>query len=101
MLSSAGFNSHLANPREPEVPAATRHSDLDEFVDNLNEMLLPDLAREIKEQSVFDMTSTLAALGFLGPDPIRSEEQHTQFPFELRNMATVYQEAMRFESLFA
>jgi hypothetical protein len=42
-----GFNIHLANPREPEMPATTRCSDLDEFVRNLDEMLLPDIAREI------------------------------------------------------
>jgi hypothetical protein len=44
-----GFNSHLVNPKESEVPAATQRNDLDEFVDNLEEMLLPDLAREIEE----------------------------------------------------
>jgi hypothetical protein len=43
------LNSHFANPREPEVPAATQRSDLDEFINNLNKMLLPDLAREIEE----------------------------------------------------
>jgi hypothetical protein len=43
------------------VLAATRCSDLDEFVNNLDEILLPDLAREIEEQSVFDPTSIHAA----------------------------------------
>jgi hypothetical protein len=46
---SSGFNSHLVNPRGAEVPATTRRSDLDEFVDNLDEMMLPDLARELEE----------------------------------------------------
>jgi hypothetical protein len=38
-----GLNSHLANSRKPEAPTSTRSSDLDEFVDNLDELLLPDL----------------------------------------------------------
>jgi hypothetical protein len=71
---SGGFNSNLVNPRQPEVPAATQCSDLAEFVNNLNEMLLSDLAREIEKQSVFNATSTHAAPGFLGSDPIRSKE---------------------------
>jgi hypothetical protein len=34
---SGGFNSHLANFRESETPAATPRSDLDEFIDNLRD----------------------------------------------------------------
>jgi hypothetical protein len=59
------------------VPAATRCSNLDEFVNNLDEMLLPNLAREIEEHFVFDVTSTRAAPGVLGSNSIRSEEQRT------------------------
>jgi hypothetical protein len=66
---SGGFSSHLADTREPKVPAATQLSDLDEFIDNLDEILLLDLAREIEEQSIFDATSTHAAPGLLGSDP--------------------------------
>jgi hypothetical protein len=36
-----GFNSHLVNSRKPENSTPTRSSDLDEFIDNLNELLLP------------------------------------------------------------
>jgi hypothetical protein len=96
-----GFNSHLVNPRELEVPAATQHSNLDEFINNLEEMLLPDLARELEELSIFDVTNTRAASRFLGSDSIRSEEQRIRFPFGLHNTTTFYQEAMRFESLSA
>jgi hypothetical protein len=48
---SGGFNNHLANSRESETPTATQRGDLDEFIDNLDEMLLPGLAREIEEES--------------------------------------------------
>jgi hypothetical protein len=61
---SGGFNSHLAETSKPEAPAATPCSDFDEFIDNLDEMLLPDLAGEIKKMSILDATSTRATLGF-------------------------------------
>jgi hypothetical protein len=67
---SGGFNSHLANTREPEVYVATQRSRLNEFVDNLDEMLLPDLAMEIKEGSIFDAILTRAVPGLLGSDSI-------------------------------
>jgi hypothetical protein len=66
--SSGGFNSHLADSRKPEASAANRCSDLDEFIDNLDELLLPDLAGKIDKMSVFYATSTRAAPGLLGSD---------------------------------
>jgi hypothetical protein len=65
---SGGFNSHLADSRKPEAFVATRRSKLDEFIDNLNELLLPDLAGEIERMSVFDTTSTPAAPELVGSD---------------------------------
>jgi hypothetical protein len=47
------------------------------FIDNLKEMLLPDLARKIVKEFIFNATSTRAAPGLLGLDPIRSKEQRT------------------------
>jgi hypothetical protein len=61
---SGGFNSHLADTREPEASVATQCSRLNEFVDNLDEMLLPDLASEIEEKFIFDAISTRAAQDF-------------------------------------
>jgi hypothetical protein len=63
---SGGFNGHLADSRKPEAFATSRCSDLDEFVDNLDELLLPGLTGEIKRMSVFVATSTHAAPGLLG-----------------------------------
>jgi hypothetical protein len=79
-----GFNSHLADFGELKASAATPHNRLDEFVDNLNKMLLPDLAREIEEESVFDAISTRAAPRLLGSGPIRSGEGRTRHLSELR-----------------
>jgi hypothetical protein len=40
-----GFNIHLVDSRKPEASAATRRSNLDYFIDDLVELLLPDLPR--------------------------------------------------------
>jgi hypothetical protein len=40
-----GFIGHLVDPRKPEASAATRHCKHDSFVDDLDELLLPDLPR--------------------------------------------------------
>jgi len=74
---SDGLNSHLASTREPEALAANQSSDLCKFVDNLDKMLLLDLAIEIKEESIFNATLTRAA-SLLGSGPIQSVEQCIQ-----------------------
>jgi hypothetical protein len=96
---SSGFNSYLADSREPETSASTQHSDLDEFIDNLDEMLLPSLAKEIEEEFAIDAILTRTAPGLLGSDIIRSGEECTRLLFRLHNTAPVYQESMQFESL--
>jgi hypothetical protein len=68
-----GFNSHLIDSRKPEASTATQRSNLDSFIDDLNELLLPDLPRQIQNTSVFDTTPSHAAPG-LGSDPNLSEE---------------------------
>jgi hypothetical protein len=69
-----GFNSHLADSREAEASTATRRNNLDEFIDNLDELLLLDLVREIERISIFDATSIRAAPELLGSDSNRSEQ---------------------------
>jgi hypothetical protein len=54
-------NSHLADSRKPEALVATRRSNLNEFIDNLDKLLLPDLAGEIEKMSIFYATSTHVA----------------------------------------
>jgi hypothetical protein len=44
---------------KPEASAAAQRSDFDEFIDNLDETLLPDLAREIEKTSAVDATFRL------------------------------------------
>jgi hypothetical protein len=40
-----GFINHLANSKEPKASLPTSSSDLDHLIDNLDNMLLPDLAQ--------------------------------------------------------
>jgi hypothetical protein len=42
--SLGGFNSHLAKSKKPEASSSTSSSDLNDFINNLDDMLLPDLA---------------------------------------------------------
>jgi hypothetical protein len=72
--SLGGFNGHLADSRKPEASTPTRCSNLDKFVDSLDELLLPDHVGEIEMTSVFDATSTRSALGLLGSNSNRFEE---------------------------
>jgi hypothetical protein len=58
---SGGFNSHLADTGELEASATTQRSRLNKFVDNLDEMLLPDLAKDIEKESVFYAILTRAS----------------------------------------
>jgi hypothetical protein len=68
-----GFNSHLANSKEPEASSSTASSDLDEFINNLNDLLLPDLAQQIKKMSVFYATSTRDAPDLVGLESNQSK----------------------------
>jgi hypothetical protein len=68
-----GFNSHLINSRKPEASAATQRSNHDSFIDDLDELLLPDLPRQIEYTSVFYATPSRTAPG-LGSDSNQSEE---------------------------
>jgi hypothetical protein len=64
-------------------------------------MLLPDLAREIEEESAIDATSTHVAPGLLGSQLIRFGEERTRLLFGLRNADSVYQELTQSEFLSA
>jgi hypothetical protein len=71
---SGGFNSHLANSKEPEASSSTPSSNLNDFIDNLDDMLLPDLAQQIEKISFFNATSTRDAPDLFGSDSNRSEK---------------------------
>jgi hypothetical protein len=68
-----GFNSYLVDSRKPEASISTRSSNLDEFIENLDELLLPDLALQIEKMSVFNVISTHDA-----PEPVRSDSNQSE-----------------------
>jgi hypothetical protein len=49
------------------------HSELDEFVDNLDDLSTHGSARKIEEEPVFNATPPRAATTTLGSDPVQSE----------------------------
>jgi hypothetical protein len=69
-----GFNSHLANSKEPEATSPTPSSDLDDFIDNHDDMLLSDLAQQIEKMSIFNATSTRDTPDLFRSDSNRSEK---------------------------
>jgi hypothetical protein len=70
---SGGFNSHLANSRESEASSSTPTSDLEEFINNLDDLLLSDLALQIEKMFIFDATSTRDTPDLFELDSNRSE----------------------------
>jgi hypothetical protein len=81
--------------------AASFHSDLDEFVDNLDDLSTHGSTTRTEEESVFDATPSSATTTLLGLDAFQSEDLHSQSRFGLRNLATEPQEANNSESLSA
>jgi hypothetical protein len=63
-----GSNNHLPNSKELEATSSTPSSNLDDFIDNLDDMLLPDLAQQIEKMSIFNATSTRDAPDLFGSD---------------------------------
>ena len=85
---SGGFDSQLANPREPEAPPA-RRSDANKCFDDLGEMLLPKLAKQIEEKLVLNTSSTRSPIN-LRSETTRSKIHCVQPTFGLRNASSVY-----------
>jgi hypothetical protein len=69
-----GFNSHLANSKEPEATSSTPSSDRNDFIDTLDDMLLPDLVQQNEKISIFNMISTRDAPDLFGSDSNRPEK---------------------------
>jgi hypothetical protein len=86
---------------KPKTLAASFHSDLDEFVDNLDDLSTHGSAMRTEEESTFDATPSNAATTLLGFDSFQSEDLHNRSRLGLRNLATNLQEANNSESLSA
>jgi hypothetical protein len=78
--------------------AASFHSELDEFVNNLDDLLTHGSARKI-EESVFNMTPPRTATITLRSDSLQSEDLRSRSRLGPHNSATEPQEANNSESL--
>jgi hypothetical protein len=58
---------------KPKALAGCFHSELDEFVDNLNDLLTHGSARKVEEEFVFNATPPRATTTTLGSDSLQSE----------------------------
>ena len=81
-MVQAAFDSHLANSREPE--AIPTRSDIAKLPGDLGEMLLSDLAKEIKEKLTIKASSTRSRIN-LKLSSTRPEIHHVQPTFGLRD----------------
>jgi hypothetical protein len=84
---------------KPKTPVAPSQSDLDKFVDDLDDLSIHGSATRIGEESVSSVTSSGAATTFLGLDSFQSEDSRSQSRLGQRDLATKLQEANRSESL--
>jgi hypothetical protein len=95
---AGGFRRFLVDMK-PKTPVAGFHSDLDKFVDNLDDLSIHGFATRIEEESAFGATPCSAATTLLGLDPFQSEDLRSRSRLGLRNLATDLQEADVSESL--
>jgi hypothetical protein len=68
------FHQLTIDVMKPKTLVASFHSELDDFVDNLDDLLTHGSARKIKEESVFNATPPRAATTTLGLDSLQSED---------------------------
>jgi hypothetical protein len=81
--------------------AASFHSDLDKFVDDLDDLSTHGSATKTEQEFVFNATPPRDATTTLGLDPLQSENLRNRSRLGLRNPATEHQEANNSESLSA
>jgi hypothetical protein len=86
---------------KPKTLAASFHSDLDKFVNNIDNLSIHGSTMRTEEESAFDTTPSSAATTLLGLDSFQSEDLRSRSRFGLRNSATELQEANNSESLSA
>jgi hypothetical protein len=79
--------------------AAVSQSELDKFVDDLDDLPIHGSATRIEEESASGATSSSAATTFLGLDLFQSKDSRSRSRLGLRDLATDLQEANTSEFL--
>jgi hypothetical protein len=96
---ASDFYRFTIDVMKPKYLAANFHSELDEFVDNLDDLSTHGSAKKTEEESVFNATPPRAATTMLGSDSLQFENLRNRSRLGLRNSATEHQEANNSESL--
>jgi hypothetical protein len=99
VADGAGSFCRFLIDKKLKTPAAGFHSDLDKFVDNLDDLSIHGSATRTEEEFAFGMTSSSAATTFLGLDSFQSEDSRSRSRLGLCNLATDLQKANISESL--
>jgi hypothetical protein len=86
---------------KPKTLAASFHSELNKFVDNLDDLLTHGSARKIEEESIFNVTPPHATTTTLGSVSLQSEDLRSRSQLGPCNSATEPQEANNSKSLSA
>jgi hypothetical protein len=73
---------------KPKTPVASSQSDLDKFVDDLDDLSIRGSATRIGEESASSVTSSGAATTFLGLDSFESEDSRSQSRLGQHDLAT-------------
>jgi hypothetical protein len=73
---TSSFRRFLADMK-PKTPAAGSQSDLDKFVDDLDDMSIHGSTTRIEEEFASGMTSSGAATTFLGLDLFQSKDSRS------------------------
>jgi hypothetical protein len=74
IADGAGIFRRFLIDMKPKTPAADPRSDLDKFVDDLDDLSIHASTARIEEESASGVTSSGAASTFLGLDSFQSED---------------------------
>jgi hypothetical protein len=73
IADGAGSFHRFLVDMKPIIPVVSFHSDLDKFIDNLDDSSIHGSATRIEEESAFGATPSCAATTLLGLDSFQSE----------------------------
>jgi hypothetical protein len=89
VVDGAGSFHRFLVDMKPKISAASFHSDLDKFVDNLDDLSIHGSAKRIEEESsTFDVTPSSAATTLLGLDSFQSKVSLSRSRLGLCKLAT-------------
>jgi hypothetical protein len=86
VADGAGSFCRFLIDMKPKTPAAVSQSDLDKFVDDLDDLPIHGSTMRIEEESASNATSSGAATTFLGLDLFQSKDSRSRSRLSLRDL---------------